>query len=61
MSTGHVVKTLEKQLSKAQSVINDLVRENYELKTQLTSMAGSSSHTTSNTSELYESNYAMQR
>lgn len=38
MSTVRVVKTLEKQLSSAQQVINDLVRENYELKTQLTSV-----------------------
>jgi len=52
MSTGHVVKTLEKQLSTAQQVINDLVRENYELKTQLTS-AIRGSHNVSN-AELYE-------
>ena len=57
MSTGHVVKTLEKQLSRAQSVIDDLVRENYELKTQLTSLVRANS--TSSNQELYE-NHAMQ-
>lgn len=38
MSMGHVVKSLEKQLSIAQRVIDDLVRENYELKSQLTTV-----------------------